>query len=228
MNYYIKVTKKESSTGCWNTNLCEIFRVDLGQSQSVKIGEYIYGYSCGAENIFCPFRYKDNDYALFSGKDYTTVSIMRLPSCEIVELSEESKKSLADHCPTEIVVPKYKKKWWDDYKFWVYYPEQEVNDSKQEDDIDNEPLLYHDFALVAGCVWGDDSGNWKVNFLDLKDLDRGEVRYNKGKDESWLYEELGLPTPLKEQYQIDADFNDDGNFNNICLQLAIMKRITIL
>lgn len=32
-----------------------------------------------------------------------------------------------------------------------------------------------DFGFVWGCIWGDDS-SWKVQFLDLSEVERGRIR----------------------------------------------------
>ena len=33
-----------------------------------------------------------------------------------------------------------------------------------------------DFAFVAGCFWGDDSGGWKLEFIDLRNIADGGIK----------------------------------------------------
>ena len=45
-------------------------------------------------------------------------------------------------------------------------------------------------ALVSGCYWGDDSGGWKIQSINLSNLDKGEIKAFDGTEELELAESI--------------------------------------
>lgn len=205
----------KTGEGCWNNERIGIFEDDK------KIGEFERNYHGFGIETFYPFKYNNKWYAIYSHK-YIAISVMSLPDCKEVAHTE-----FVGHgfCPVETWVPtyKYKKdaftlnnpKTGKDKSYAVYYPE--IDFEKEKEDCNDLPTLYHDFAFVAGCVWGDDSC-WKIRLLDLKDLDNGKIGY---KDIGYL--EMPVNLSLQKAVLIDAeDFEEDGT---IRLSIAVTKHI---
>ena len=80
-------------------------------------------------------------------------------------------------------------------------------------------------GLVSGCVWGDDSGGWKLLMLDLSEIESGKIRITKDfgyfqlpplsiKLSEMIYwdEPDRLTIPLSMEYQIDNDEEKSGFF----------------
>ena len=47
------------------------------------------------------------------------------------------------------------------------------------------------YGFIAGCVWGDDSGGWKLEYIDLADAKKGDLK----RTAKWGY--LMLPDDLE-------------------------------
>jgi hypothetical protein len=64
------------------------------------------------------------------------------------------------------------------------------------------------FGFVAGCIWGDDT-SWKIEFLDLRESDKGIVK----RDARFGYIELPDDCSLADAIMLDSfwwwDLNDD-------------------
>jgi len=93
---------------------------------------------------FLPFSIDGKEYALYT-HHYETSSIMSLPDC----------KPLADcdghFCPVDFSIRDYDNDGPPDFKY-----------------------AYSSlWAVVCGCVWGDDSGGWKLEALDLSRVEEG-------------------------------------------------------
>lgn len=207
MKYTLKTLPIDNGSGHWKSTLCHIF------CDEVEIGSYLYRYYNSAEKIFQPFNINGKDYAIIS-TDYTTVSFITLPDCTPVVLTDESKENLSDHCPVECWIPRYKE-IRTEYEaemilghpsgvkdFYVYFDDSEIREPKDPESFEL-PIHYHDFGFVAGCVWGDDSGNWKVNFLDLSGIEKGEVFYTSEGKREWTYKQLPSNLTMKQAIKID-------------------------
>lgn len=95
--YSLQITPIKKGKGYWNHLKVEIFK------DSIRIGEYTRNYGVFYQT-FCPFRYKDQEYALYS-RDYTATRVMKLPECE--DLCGEDRNSYG-FCPVEYYVPNNK------------------------------------------------------------------------------------------------------------------------
>lgn len=72
----------------------------------------------------------------------------------------------------------------------------------------NEPVgEYANFALIAGCVWGDDS-SWKVQHIDLSTLSESRIT----RSEPFGYIELHSGTKLPEA----VDYWEQGYIEIVC------------
>jgi hypothetical protein len=140
-------------------------------------GEHVvatYDRNYGMLDTFEPFRQGDRNFALIA-PDYTASSVISLESGEIIASEEPNSVGF---CPVGFYVPD----WWD------VHPS--VRPHVLEGHPPDEPFLrpgtlswrneYEwpsrgDFGFVWGCVWGDDS-SWKVQYLDLSDIQQGVIR----------------------------------------------------
>ena len=191
--YYIKTKQVENKPGQWNSLVCEIFN-----SKDEKLGEYIRYYHSFATDTFHPFQVNGKDYALYSS-DYETISLMSLPDCKPIELKPECVKQLAHFCPVEIYVPRFRTS--EKYRYQARF--------------DEEYDGYSTLAFVSGCVWGDDS-SWKLNLLDLSNVEEGELWYvNNSLKKEWLYEEI--PVSVSELY---CEFEKDSPFPSSYRQIT--------
>jgi hypothetical protein len=124
-------------------------------------------------DTFEPFRQGTRDFALIS-PNYTATSVVDLATGQIVAREEPS---LAGFCPVGFYVPD----WWDVHDGGKLPGEMWWT-------IDDEWPSAGDFGFVWGCIWGDDS-SWKVQHLDLSQIERGILR----RDERFGYVELATP-----------------------------------
>jgi len=120
---------------------------------------------------FEPFRQGSRELALIS-RSYTQTAVLDLASGEVI--AEEPADS-GGFCPVGFYVPD----WWDLHNASVF-PGSEHWRADYE-------WPTGDFGFVWGCEWGDDS-SWKVQYLDLSDVQRGVVR----RDERFGYVELAV------------------------------------
>lgn len=204
MNYSLKTTNQETKPGCWNFVLCEIYQ---GES---KIGEYVRKYPSFAQETFAVFSLDGQDYAIYSA-DYQTVEFMTLPDCKKVELDEESKESLLHFCPVEVRIPRY------------YHYKDIIVDWTGDEEDQNEETIFHNFALVAGCVWGDDS-TWNLNILDFSQIKNGRAKYLK-KDGKWLYKRMHRNCSLKD-VEIYSDLDKNGKVVST-IDIPITEEVTL-
>jgi len=113
-----------------------------------ELGQYKRPYP-SLFNTFHPFLKDGKEYALIS-EEYVTFKVLELPSCKVVA-KEESE--FMGFCPTDFFVPHEDPEAGSDFK----------------------DGLTSQFGFIAGCYWGDDS-SWKIQYLDLSDLEKGVVR----------------------------------------------------
>jgi len=173
--YFVKTSKKENAPGTWNSLICEVFQKNEDGTET-KIGEYLRNYSSFYDTFF-PFKHKGKEYALYS-KSYTTTSVMSL--LDFNHITEDDKKVF---CPTGFFVPDF-----DEYGEDLSWYEQRREEDREKNDergvkywqnVIDETLknktIAERYALVSGCVWGDDSGGWKVSLLDLSEIEEGKL-----------------------------------------------------
>ena len=76
--------------------------------------------------------------------------------------------------------------------------------------------IHGEFGFVAGCVWGDDS-SWKIQFLDLRRIQFGEIK----RDDRFGYLELPDDIPLKDCVDTENYFVKlDGKHTDRTLSIA--------
>lgn len=166
--YFVRGKPKPNRPGTWDSTIVEVFRRGDSGTAPVKICEYERFHSLF--QTFGPFRQGDRDFALISS-DYTRTSVLDLQSGRIA--AEEPDPGSMGFCPVGFYVPD----WWD------------VNDDSiiPGSEYWNEKCEWPTgaFGFVWGCIWGDD-GSWKVQHLDLTQVQQGMVR----RDDRFGYVEL--------------------------------------
>lgn len=154
-----------------------------------KVGEYLRNYHC-MYNTFYPFEWKGKEYALYS-PDYQTVSLMSLPDCKLIA------EHASGFCPVDFTVP------------------------KEDDFFSPDELSETDFmgtlALVAGCVWGDDSGGWKIEAIDLSKINEGKLEVKP----LFGYFESCYTGKLEDS----VSWSSEGNFHRISLPMMMSFQI---
>lgn len=145
MRYFVTTETIPTQPGCWDKLLVSVHQEDDDGVDTI-VGTYKRNYSC-LYNTFHPFQKGDKWYALYS-KDYQTTSVMELPSCKHLADGPEA------FCPVDFYVPQGR-----DLNMDGSLPEYEKNAGT--------------FGFVSGCIWGDDSGGWKAEFLDLSKIEEG-------------------------------------------------------
>lgn len=162
----------------------------------IKIGEYTRNYH-SMYNTFYPFKWKEKEYALYS-HDYETVSLMSLPDCQLIV------EHNSGFCPVDFSVP-------NDYDYW------------DESKLDPNSKIAN-LAIVAGCVWGDDSGGWKLEAIDLSKISEGKLKVQDlfgycelGSNEllddcvAWMSLYNGrILIPLMSEYQFEENNSESG------------------
>ena len=218
MNYIAKfIDKIGNGKGCWNYIKVGVFKID--EDKEEQVGEYIRDYSSLYDTFFY-FRMNGKDLALYS-KDYTATRVMSLPDCK--DLGGEE-VSAGGFCPVEYFVPAYV--WEQDIKInngktvtcCLY--NTEANESG-EIIFDPSKATYHELGFVSGCVWGDDSGGWKISCLDLKEADKGIIQ----RKNLLGYHQLPECLSLKKSLKI-IDFNE-YNPKKIRFTMAHVKSFEI-
>lgn len=148
--FAVRVIETSSPPG-WTTIHVEIMDGDK------TIGAYDRNYRM--LQTFEPFRQGDRMFALIS-TDYTATSVMDLGNGEVIASEEVGADGF---CPVGFYVPD----WWD-------VNSGDVLPGSMHWTTDNE-WPTGDFGFVWGCIWGDD-WSWKVQFLDLAEIQRGVLR----------------------------------------------------
>jgi len=131
-----------------NTGCWDSLIVEIYKDDN-KVGEYIRNYFA-MYNTFYPFELNEKEYALYS-HNYQTVSLMSLPDCKLIA------EHASGFCPVDFAIPRED---GDDYF---------MSEHLKENDFMGK------FAVAAGCVWGDDSGGWKIQAVDLSHINEGKL-----------------------------------------------------
>lgn len=156
----------------------------------VKIGEYKRNYHA-LYNTFYPFEWNGKEYALYS-HDYETVSLMSLPDCKLIAEHESG------FCPVDFAIP---------LESGILF---NSNDLEKTDFMGK-------FALVAGCVWGDDSGGWKIQAIDLSRIGEGKLEVKP----LFGYFESSYTGKLENAVQW---WSEEG-FHRVCLPMMMSFQI---
>lgn len=163
---------------------CSVFEVADDGSKK-KLGEYVRNYGTFYDT-WEPFEKDGKHYALCSPQ-YGKVSVMSLPSCEII-----AEEKGGGFCPTGFYVPTEIE--WHDCK------------SKEPDLIPND--FSGHFGFVCGCAWGDDH-SWKVRFIRLDKIEQGIVNV----DSRFGYFELPSRKSLRDSVFVTYAEKEDGEDN---------------
>lgn len=170
--FVVRCTSKKNRPGTWDSAVVEVCRRSSEGLTSVCKYERNYAML----GTFEPFRRGGKEFALIS-RDYTKTAVLDLTSGNVVaeELDKPGATPGAGFCPVGFYVPD----WWDLHDGSVI-PGSEYWNADQEWPNGN-------FGFVWGCYWGDDS-SWKVQYLDLSEIDAGIVQ----RDERFGYVELAV------------------------------------
>lgn len=223
--YVLEVGENKSDPGVFPMKTISVYKVNKETNNKEKVFEYERTYSL--MNTFYPFRKYNKEtnvwgeYALFSD-NYTTFKVVDLLSGTVVakeapfyrEMSKEKGDDLSDfYRKDEVAVKLFKDKGVIDAsgfcptEFKVFDIAEEIpyqNDGILTESYDKEDAvnLLGDFALMAGCYWGDDFC-WKIRYLDLSDfLDTGLVQA----EEKFGYLEMNPKSTLEE-----SSFQSESN-----------------
>ena len=219
------------SPNAWKGLKVGVFRVENESEE--QVGEYERNYS-SLFNTFHHFQKNGKDFALYS-PDYTVTRIMELPSCRDIGGEEPNSWGF---CPVDFFVPTYieTETSWETISqsgssVGGETSQRRINDPKPEEIIERvetrefihqtsrelckittnyRPLTspaYYPFGFVAGCIWGDD-GSWKVQYLDLSEVEKGIIK----REERFGYIELLENTSLQEGTIISGYKNDSGKY----------------
>jgi hypothetical protein len=168
--YFIKTTPKPNKAGTWNSTIVDVYRRDIASKSTERVCQYVRTYAM--LQTFEPFRQGGREYALIS-QDYTRISVLDLASGKVIAEELPSGPPGSGFCPVGFYVPD----WWD------------VNEGSviPGSHFWNKDFEWPngDFGFVWGCYWGDDS-SWKVQFLDLSQIQRGLIH----REERFGYIEL--------------------------------------
>ena len=214
--FTVVATEVPGKPGTWSSNRVEVF------DQGAKVGEYMRNYGM-AEQTFAPFEMDGRWYALYS-KDYTATRLMSLPDCR--DLGGEEFDPCG-FCPVEFFVPCYRLLTYDilsdrrdgekvenhlsvgERILWPGTQDAAYWTEKVADAVPEEPklhticnprisgLTFCPFALVSGCVWGDDT-SLKVEFIDLSGAGSGRI----ARDDRFGYLELSPSLTLAESVHL--------------------------
>jgi len=132
----------------WGGQVVGVYRGDE------RVCEFRRNYPSFGAETFAPFRRGERWYALYS-PHYTALRVTELPSGRDVGGEGPSPHGF---CPTQVHVPRYQ---------LAEYVKGELTMENEEDCFEDGKETFHAwFALVAGCVWGDD-GSDKLQVRDL-------------------------------------------------------------
>ena len=85
-----------------------------------------------------------------------------------------------------------------------------------------EKRLFVDSGFVAGCVWGDDSC-WKIQYLDLSNVQNGQIR----RDERFGY--IVLPQDLTLEQAVSTwTYDPDPDEPGQIISITVERRFNIL
>lgn len=168
--FAVRCTSKKNAPGTWDSTVVEVCRRSFHGLE--RICKYERNYRM--LGTFEPFRLHGREFGLIS-RGYTRTAVLDLTSGKVIaeEVDKPGAPPGAGFCPVGFYVPD----WWDLHDGSVI-PGSETWNADQE-------WPNGSFGFVWGCLWGDDS-SWKVQYLDLSEIEKGIVR----RDERFGYVEL--------------------------------------
>jgi hypothetical protein len=220
--YTFRLDKKEEP-GKWPTTT-----VIVEQHNEDGTVEDIYTYerNYAMYRTFEPFRQlKDgvwHDYALISPR-YVSFEVLdlekreviaKLPAPTVTEEHHERWRKMGYEKWCEEMPLGTEKPGWGFCPVEFYVPDNAEHHTKDApyivSSVESKDYLYSEddlmaftgqFALYSGCVWGDDSGGWKLRYIDLSRISEGIVT----EDERFGY----IPVAAKSLKEIDFWGEDD-------------------
>ena len=195
--FTVTCSQVENRPGTWNSTKVSIYKGET------MIGEYLRNYSDAGQDTFYPFFQNGQWYALYSA-DYTALRVMKLHDEAIEDWCGDLRKENG-FCPVEVYVPKYNTiheaymQGDQKHEFDYYTVDSDVTELEfiQESKLEGyRGTTYCDFALVCGCIWGDDH-SWKIRHIDLSDIENKNLIIS----EKFGYWEM--PSSLKLKQCVD-------------------------
>jgi hypothetical protein len=190
------VVKSIHPRGHWGTSEVSIFPAEGLLKR--KLGGYTRNYPAHGIDTWYPFSRKNKDYALYS-PHYTCTRVMELPSCKDIGGEEPSGGGF---CPVEYYLPE------------IRYFEKQPDLNKEGSIFYQEKIEPSQVALVAGCIWGDDS-SWKIQCFDISQIESGIIT----RDERFGY----VPMPKGITLAQTASLERDEDTGAVIVTLAVMQ-----
>lgn len=107
-------------------------------------------------------------------------------------------------------------------------PPEEAKKLKEKEDkdfrawLDTCEMRFANFGFVGGCMWGDD-GSMKLQFLDLREVDKGIIK----RDERFGYRDLPRNCDLKSSIDVDWIEPTDKEWKDMSLCIATDFRVQV-
>ena len=195
--YTTRTTSVDNGEGYWNYLDVEVL------FNGEVIGKYQRQYA-SFYRTFYAFEHKGKHYALYSS-DYQVTSLMSLPDCKHIANTESG------FCPVDFYVPTFEDEQISLELYTEWLSKEEANEVRDEANIKRYKIyierykksleLVGTMGAVAGCYWGDDSGGWKMQYLDI-DPEKGKITI---RDDVFGYFELSIDNiPLSEKITWDV------------------------
>lgn len=179
--FHLRSTLVSSGPHTWDVSTMEVFARTADGLSDAPCARWERDHA--PFGTFEPFRQGDRMLALIS-RTYTQSAVIDLCTSEI--LAEESlAQGEEGFCPVGFYVPD----WWDVHDASIVPGSEYWTPSREGPS--------GELGLVWGCEWGDDA-TWKLQALDLRDVQRGVLR----RDERFGY--LPLATGDWESPVFDA------------------------
>lgn len=202
---------REDGRKAWNSQELEVI-----DAKGNVCGSWVYNYHSGIR--FYPFIKDGKDYALYA-RDYTATRVMSLPDC--TDLGGEEPAGFG-FCPVwyfvpeERVIGQHREIWNTDDTRAASWAGSGVELREGQYDKMVDTFKYKNFhgqwGFVAGCVWGD-GGGWKLQLLDLRNIEKGEVRRVYSFDNHELPSDVNSIEECLEYLELD---NRDFSINIRC------------
>lgn len=136
----------------------------------------------GELKCFSCFKQNDTWYALIS-RGYNHLDVLNLDKLEWIKIKKECKEILEEFCVTQVWVPAYKEFFYkptenNPAEILIQVPEQEiVIPEKNKKIYSNHEIQFHNFGIINGCYWGMDYDNLQVQIVDLRNIEKGELKF---------------------------------------------------
>lgn len=185
--------------GAWGQLKCRIIQV-TESGEKTQVGKFLRNYA-SLYNTWEPFEQNGQEYALCS-PDYMATSVMKLPECKVIAVDWEPGDEYDKHfCPSGFYVPQYMRDYFGDNE-----PEEIPEEVRGR------------FGIVCGCRWGDDT-SWKVESLDLSNIERGELK----RSNRFGYVELPGPGEDLRRHTRVTDY--DSGYLSVTIDVATRHNV---